>query len=149
MVYHRRPVCEIFLNVLGEPRRSWMIGRSPVLSSYAPLALFAFLMLATGVGMLIISSLLGPRRAGIGKLDPYECGVPLLQGARERFSVRFYLVAILFILFDLETVFLVPWAVVYRKMGMAALLEMIFFLGVLGVALLYVWKRGGLEWSQD
>ena len=82
------------------------------------------------------------------KQEPYECGVPpLMDGARGRFSVRFYLVAILFILFDIETVFLIPWAVTYKDLGVAAFVEVLVFIGVLIVGYLYVWKRRALEWD--
>jgi NADH-quinone oxidoreductase subunit A len=82
-----------------------------------------------------------------GKLDTYECGVPLVGDSRERFSVQFYMVAIMFILFDIETVFLIPWAVLHRELGPAGLVEVGIFLVVLGFGLIYLWKRGGLAWD--
>ena len=114
--------------------------------------MFAVVILAgaamlVGVGAMVVSELIGPKRRDPEKGTPYECGVPPLGSAREPFTVKFYLVAILFILFDLETVFLIPWAVVYRSMGVAGLMEMGFFLTVLGLALVYVWRRRGLEWD--
>ncbi len=117
------------------------------MESYAPLALFAVLLIVMPTSMIVLSRLLGPRRETEVKGDPYECGVPTWMGARNRFSVHFYLVAILFILFDLETVFLIPWAIVYKSIGAVALVEMGFFLAVLGLALVYVWRRRGLEWE--
>jgi len=81
------------------------------------------------------------------KLEPYECGVPQLAETRERFSVRFYIVAIMFILFDIETVFLIPWAVLYKQLGVFGLVEIGIFFVVLGFGLAYLWKRGGLEWD--
>ena len=103
--------------------------------------------LAVGLAILGISYFFGPRRNRKEKLDTYECGVPLLDDSRDRITIRFYLVAILFILFDIETVFLVPWAVVYRSLGVAGLVEMLAFLGVLGLGLFYIWRRGALEWD--
>lgn len=102
-----------------------------------------------GVGLLIIliSHVMGPRKRKPGKLDPYECGVPMLSNTRERFSVHFYLVAILFILFDIETVFMVPYAVLYKKLGGAGLVEVGIFVAVLVYGLGYLWKRGALEWD--
>ncbi|MCW8131867.1 MAG: NADH-quinone oxidoreductase subunit A [Planctomycetota bacterium] len=90
---------------------------------------------------------LGTAKPKKGKYDPYECGVPLLGSARERFEVRFYLVAILFVLFDIETVFLLPYAVSYQRLGMAGLGEILVFVAVLGLGLLYLVKRGALEWE--
>ncbi len=113
----------------------------------APLAFWIFLIVATGAGMIGISALLGPRLRRKQKLDTYECGVPLMAGSRDRFPVKFYLVAILFILFDIETVFLIPWSVVYKGLGMAGFVEMLVFIGVLGFGLWYIWKRGALEWE--
>jgi NADH-quinone oxidoreductase subunit A len=110
-------------------------------------ALYTIFILGMGALLLGISAVLGPRKAGAVKLDPYECGVPLLSDSRERFSVHFYLVAILFILFDIETVFMVPYAVLYKSLGPAGLIEVGIFVGVLGFGLFYLWKRGALEWD--
>jgi NADH-quinone oxidoreductase subunit A len=78
---------------------------------------------------------------------PYECGVPLLGTSRERFSVRFYLVAILFVLFDIETIFLMPWAVIYRNLGVYGVFEMLIFMAILLLGFVYAWKRGGFDWD--
>ncbi len=125
------------------------------LEGYAPFVLFVTFLTLLGAGMLGASAFLGPKGTGKTKYEPWECGVERLQtSARERFAVPFYLVAILFILFDLETVFLFPWAVVMKgvaaESSAAALqlfVEVLVFVGVLGVGLLYVWKRRGLEWD--
>ena len=117
------------------------------MQAYAPLVLYTSLVIILPVSVVVLSSMLGHKRDTDVKGSPYECGVPIQMGARERFSVHFYLVAILFILFDLETVFLIPWALVYRSMGTAALIEMGVFLTILGLALVYVWRRRGLEWD--
>jgi NADH-quinone oxidoreductase subunit A len=123
-----------------------------VLEPYVPAGIFLLVVVGTAAAMLGASSLLGPRpRPGAIKESTYECGVPLLAGSRQRFSVKFYLVAILFVLFDVETVFLIPWAVGFREllgsMGVWVVVEMFVFIGVLAVGLLYAWRRGGLEWD--
>ncbi len=123
-----------------------------MLESYAPLLVYGGLLVLIGAAVLgltyAVPRVLGIRKVTPVKVEPYECGVPpLSEGARGRFSVRFYLVAILFILFDVETVFLIPWAVSYRMLGLAAFVEVLVFIGVLVVAYLYVWKRGALEWE--
>ncbi|MFN3485961.1 MAG: NADH-quinone oxidoreductase subunit A [Planctomycetota bacterium] len=110
-------------------------------------AVYAALVIGLGVVLANLSRLLGPRRERPEKLDPYECGVPILSKTRQRFSVHFYLVAILFILFDIETVFMIPYAVLYKKLGPAGLVEMGLFVGVLAYGLAYLWKRGALEWE--
>ena len=114
---------------------------------YAPLlVLFAVtgLLVAT---MVALSTFLGPRRAVAGKYDVFECGSQPIGSPRRRFSIRFYLVALLFLLFDVEAVFLFPWAVLYRDLGLFGLIEMAVFLGILGVGLVYVFRRGALEWE--
>ena len=110
-------------------------------------AVYTAAIVGIGLFVILISHLLGPRKNKPGKLDPYECGVPLLSSSRERFSVHFYMVAILFILFDIETVFMVPYAVLYKKLGVAGLAEMGIFVAVLVYGLGYLWKRGALEWD--
>jgi NADH-quinone oxidoreductase subunit A len=110
-------------------------------------ALYAVTCVLLGVGFLGTSSLLGPSRYKDTKHDTYECGMPQLSDTRERFSVKFYVVAIMFILFDIETVFLIPWAVLFRELGPAGLAEIGVFFAVLGFGLAYLWKRGGLEWD--
>ena len=110
-------------------------------------AIYAAAIIAIGGFVILISHLLGPRKKKAGKLDPYECGVQILSNTRERFSVHFYLVAILFILFDIETVFMVPYAVLYKTLGVAGLVEVGIFVMVLVYGLAYLWKRGALEWD--
>ena len=102
----------------------------------------AMLGLSHGLGLL-----LGTRRKTSVKQSPYESGMPVLGDARERFSVKFYLVAMLFILFDIESVFLYPFAVAFDSLGLFALVEMVLFIVTVFVAYAYVWKRGGLEWD--
>ncbi len=109
----------------------------------------AYCAVVVGLGVLIISlsAVLGPRRRKPGKLDTYECGKPLLGSSRERFSVHFYLVAIFFILFDIETVFMIPYAVLHRELGPAGLAEAAVFVAVLACGLVYLWKRRAIEWD--
>ncbi|MBI2884279.1 MAG: NADH-quinone oxidoreductase subunit A [Candidatus Methylomirabilis oxyfera] len=117
-----------------------------MLLSYLPI--FILILLAAGFALttLLLSHVLGPRRPTQSKLTPYECGIDPVGSARERFSVKFYLVAMLFIIFDIEIVFLYPWAVILNSLKLFGLMEMILFLGILLIGLLYVWKKGGLEW---
>ena len=111
------------------------------------ITIFSILTVIVGAALLLLSELLGPRRRDPEKETIYECGVPLLDSAREPFTVKFYLVAILFILFDIETVFLLPYAVVYKKLGIVGLAEMGVFILILAGGLVYLWKRGALEWD--
>jgi NADH-quinone oxidoreductase subunit A len=97
--------------------------------------------------MVAASHFLGPIRPTAAKRAPYESGVTPLGDTRERFSVRFYMVAILFIVFDLETVFLIPWGVSFRSLGVFGFVEMLIFIGVLVVGFVYVWKKGALQWD--
>ncbi len=110
-------------------------------------AIYTGAIVGLGAVILGLSHVLGPRKYKAGKLDPYECGVPPLSSSRERFSVHFYLVAILFILFDIETVFMVPYTVLYKHLGVPGLVEVGAFVAVLGYGLFYLWKRGALEWD--
>ena len=117
------------------------------MDQWSQVAIYTAVVVGFGVSLLGLSHFLGPRRFKPGKLDPYECGVPALSGSRERFSVHFYLVAILFILFDIETVFMIPYAVLYKSLGVDGLVEMGIFVAVLVFGLAYLWKRGALEWD--
>ena len=111
------------------------------------LTVYAAVAITVGLALLLLSEVLGPRRIDSQKESIYECGVPLLDSAREPFTIKFYLVAILFILFDIETVFLLPYAVVYKDLGLVGLAEMGAFIFVLSGGLIYLWKRGALEWD--
>ena len=97
--------------------------------------------------MIFLGQLLGPKRLSTTKGEPFECGNPPSGSAWGRFAVKFYLTAILFIVFDIEVVFLYPWAVLFRRLGWFGFGEMLVFVAVLGVALLYVWRKGALEWD--
>ena len=121
---------------------------------YIPFLMLVGLAIVAGATMIVASHLLSPRRPTDVKDRPYESGMPPLGTAHERFSVKFYLVAMLFIVFDIETVFLIPWAAIYFTGGSAAsvsmgflLVEMLVFLVILFVGYVYVWKRGALQWD--
>ncbi len=119
-----------------------------VLSEYLPIVVLAALSLLFAVASLVASALLRPHRPTPAKLSPYECGiVPERVPKGERFSVKFYVVAMLFIIFDIETIFLFPWAVGFRQLGLFGLVEMAIFIGLVFVAYLYVWRKGGLDWG--
>ena len=118
-----------------------------MLAEYFPILLFMLVGLAVGVAPLVLGKLLGPNRPDPEKLSPYECGFEAFEDARMKFDVRYYLVAILFILFDLEIAFLFPWAVVINEIGMAGYLAMVLFLGILVVGFVYEWMKGALEWE--
>ena len=119
---------------------------------YYPILLVFLLTGAIGALLVFLSVFIGPRKKTKKKHTPFECGSDPIGDARHRFSVKFYVVAIIFILFDIETVFLYPWAVLYKEFSAAGLalmmfVEMLLFVGVLVVGLVYVWKRGALEWD--
>ncbi len=117
-------------------------------TGYIPIVILAGLAAAFAVLSLAASALLRPRQPRPAKADPYECGIePIRLAKSERFPVKFYLVAMLFIIFDIETIFLFPWAVAFRSLGLFGLVEMIVFIGLVFVAYLYVWQKGGLEWE--
>jgi NADH-quinone oxidoreductase subunit A len=120
-----------------------------LLSDYLPIVILAGLGLLFAGVSLGASSLLRPDRPTPAKLAPYECGIePERLPKGERFSVKFYVVAMLFIIFDIETIFLFPWAVGFRRLGLFGLVEMAVFIGLVFVAYLYVWRRGGLDWNE-
>ena len=112
------------------------------------LPIFVFLVVAFGVaaGTLVVAKLVRPRNPEKVKSMAYECGIEPVEGARQRHTVRFYIVAILFVVFDVETIFLFPWAVQFKQLGAFGFLEMLVFLGILVLGYLWVWKKGALEW---
>lgn len=118
-----------------------------MLDHYLPVLIFMVIGLIIGCIAPTLGYLLGPKRPDPEKLSTYECGFDAFSDSRSPFDVRFYLVAILFILFDLETAFLVPWAVVFRKLGWFGLASMGVFLGLLTVGFIFEWKKGALEWE--
>jgi NADH-quinone oxidoreductase subunit A len=127
------------------------MAQNALLNSYIPVLVMVVGAIAIALILVGLSALLGPRRPSPAKDAPYECGVTPIGSARERFPIKFYLTAMLFILFDIETVFLYPWAVTYKTSGglmLFNLLEMAIFVVVLFVGYIYVWRRGGLEWEE-
>ena len=122
-----------------------------MLENYFPILMFIFVGLAVGVVPVlaggVLSRLVGVHRPDSEKLSPYECGFEAFEDARMKFDVRYYLVAILFILFDLEIAFLFPWAVVLQEIGFFGFMAMMMFLGILVVGFIYEWKKGALEWE--
>jgi NADH-quinone oxidoreductase subunit A len=115
--------------------------------AYVPVLILMGVSVANAVGMIVLSHLVSPLRPTPVKLEPYESGMTPLGDTRERFSGKFYLVALLFIIFDIETIFLIPWGVMFRELGVFGFVEMLIFIGVLLVGFVYVWKKGALEWD--
>ncbi len=118
-----------------------------MLAEYFPVLLFILVGIAVGIGPMVLGKLLAPNRPDPEKLSPYECGFEAFEDARMKFDVRYYLVAILFILFDLEIAFLFPWATVINDIGFAGFLSMMIFLAILVVGFVYEWMKGALEWE--
>ncbi len=118
-----------------------------MLENYLPILLFILVGLAFGIVPIMAGKLLAPNRPDSQKLSPYECGFEAFEDARMKFDVRYYLVAILFILFDLEIAFLFPWAVVLEEIGLFGFVSMVIFLGILVVGFIYEWMKGALEWE--
>jgi len=119
-----------------------------MLEKWVPVLIFFILVVGFGVVSLIGSYILGVKKPDPRKLSPYECGVQPIGTARERFSVKFYLVAMLFLLFDIEAIFLFPWAVVYRQLKLFGFFEMLLFIAAILAGYIYVWKKGALEWER-
>jgi len=118
-----------------------------VLGEYLPILLFLFVSTGLGIVLLVLGWALGPKRPSSEKLSPYECGFEAFEDARMQFDVRYYLIAIQFIIFDLEIAFVFPWAVNFRQLGIVGLTEMGIFIGLLVLGFIYVWKKGALEWE--
>ena len=129
------------------PCRSAVRSEEEVLSQYLPVLLFLIVSTGIGIALIVLGNLLGPKRPGAEKLSPYECGFEAFEDMRMRFDVRYYLIAILFIVFDLEIAFMFPWAVVFKGLGAQAIIAMTIFLGILVVGFIYEWKKGALEWE--
>jgi NADH-quinone oxidoreductase subunit A len=117
------------------------------LAGYIPIFLFMALAFAFPVVTLLVAGLIRPRRSGGAKLLPYECGVDPDSDARQRYAIRYYVVAILFVIFDVETIFLFPWAIIYRQLALFGLVEMLIFLGILIVGYIWIIKKGALDWA--
>ncbi|MGD0127712.1 MAG: NADH-quinone oxidoreductase subunit A [Terriglobia bacterium] len=117
-------------------------------SPYLPLLMYFVIVVAVAAAILGLSAWVGVKRPSQAKLSPYECGSPPVGNARERFSVSFYLVAMLFILFDVEAVFLYPWAVIYKSLKWFGFFEMLLYIAVLLAGYVYIWKKGALDWKR-
>jgi NADH-quinone oxidoreductase subunit A len=114
---------------------------------YIPVLIYALLAAAFPAVTLVVAKYIRPDMKATGaKLEPYECGVPPEGSSRGRYSVRFYIVAMLFVIFDVETIFLFPWAVKFKALGLFGLVEMLIFLGILIAGYIWIWKKGALEW---
>ncbi len=119
---------------------------TPVLPVYAPVLILGVVAVGFALFTLALSQLLGRPRPTAAKSAAYECGVPPIGTARERFSVKFYLVCMIFILLDVDAAFLYPWALIFRELGLFGFLEMAVFMALLGGGFVYVWKVGALDW---
>ncbi len=118
-----------------------------MLENYLPILVFLILGVLFGIGPILMGYMLGPSRPDSAKLSPYECGFEAFEDSRMKFDVRFYLVAILFIIFDLEIAFMFPWAIVLGDLGEFGFWAMFVFLAILVVGFAYEWKKGAMEWE--
>jgi NADH-quinone oxidoreductase subunit A len=133
--------------VSGYARTEEKAAMQELLSAYLPLVIFVGVALALGLAVLIAPFIVAYKQPDSEKLSAYECGFNAFDDARMKFDVRFYLVAILFIIFDLEVAFLFPWAVAFGELGWFGFWSMMIFLGVLTIGFIYEWKKGALEWD--
>lgn len=117
------------------------------MNQYIPVLLILIAAAGTAVAMIGLSELIGPKVRFREKLEPFECGENQIVSPKQRFSIRFYLVALMFIIFDIEAVFLFPWAEIFVPLGMFGFIEMLVFLVILAAGLVYIWKKGALEWE--
>ena len=118
-----------------------------MLNAYIPIFLFLLIAIGFACFTLIVSQLVQSKKYNKVKLEPYECGIEPQTDARDRYSVRYYLIAMLFVIFDVETVFLFPWAIIYRQLRLFGLAEMMVFLGILIVGYVWIIKKGALDWA--
>lgn len=118
-----------------------------MVATYVPIALFLMVAIGFAIVTLLVARLVNPNRRHSVKLEPYECGIEPVTDARDRYSIRYYLIAMLFVIFDVETVFLFPWAVMMDQLLLFGFIEMLVFLFILVVGYAYAWKKGALEWA--
>jgi NADH-quinone oxidoreductase subunit A len=123
------------------------MGNEAVPVNYLPILVFIGIAIAFGAVTLLLGWVVRPSRPYRAKLAPYESGSPLFQDARVQFPMRYYIIAMLFVIFDIEIVFLFPWAVAFKKLGLVGLIEMVVFIAILVVGFWYAWKKGALEWD--
>lgn len=117
------------------------------MGTYLPFFIFAFILLVLGIGLIVVNNFLGPRRYNPEKYIPYECGLDPTGDARIPFRIRFYLIAVLFLVFDVEIIFLYPWAVVFENLGWFGFVEIFVFVALLLAAYIYAWSEGALQWE--
>lgn len=118
-----------------------------MVESYVPILIYVLVAIGFGIVTLLLARLVAPERFSRVKFEPYECGIEPTTDARDRYSVRYYLVAMLFVIFDVEIVFLYPWAVILDELAWFGLIEVVVFLTILVVGYLYAWREGALEWA--
>lgn len=123
------------------------MGNTAVPANYIPILVFIGIAIAFGAVSLLAGWLVRPSHPYRAKLAPYESGSPLFQDARVQFPMRYYIIAMLFVIFDIEIVFMFPWAVAFNNLGLVGLVEMVVFIGILVVGFWYAWKKGALEWD--
>jgi NADH-quinone oxidoreductase subunit A len=123
-----------------------LLETSPVYS-YLPIVLFLVVAAAFPGVALLVFRVIRPRVYEAQKMSPYECGIDPIKDARDRFSVRFYIIAMLFLIFDVETVFLLPWAITFDQLAVFGLVEMLIFVGILVIGYFYAWRKGALNWA--
>ena len=117
-----------------------------MLSAYIPIAIFVAVATGFAIFTIVASNFIHPEKYNKVKLEPYECGIEPVTGARDRYSIRYYLIAMLFVIFDVETVFMFPWAVIFNKLLLFGLIEMFVFIFILVVGYYYAWQKGALDW---
>jgi NADH-quinone oxidoreductase subunit A len=122
-------------------------GSTTMLNGYIPIFIFLIVAIGFAILTLFISQLVSSKKYNKVKLEPYECGIEPITDARDRYSIRYYLIAMLFVIFDVETVFMFPWAVIMDELALFGLIEMIVFLAILVAGYAYAWKKGALEWA--
>lgn len=118
-----------------------------MLINYLPILILLVTSTVMAVVVIVLGTIIGPRHPTPRKLQPYESGMTPIGPAQRRFPIKFYLIAVLFILFDVEIIFLYPWAVVFRQLGWFGFIEMLVFVGILLVGYIYAWRQGALEWE--
>jgi len=118
-----------------------------IVINYLPILILFIVAVGFAVTNVSLSAILGKQKPSVEKLSPYECGIEPIGSARERFSVKFYLIAMLFVIFDVEVIFIYPWAVAFKSLKVFGFVEMVIFIGILFICYFYIWKRGGLEWD--
>jgi NADH-quinone oxidoreductase subunit A len=123
------------------------MGNTAIPENYIPILLFIGVAIVFAAGSLLVGSLIRPSRPYRAKLAPYESGSPLFSDARIQFPMRYYIIAMLFVIFDIEIIFMIPWAVRFQSLGLLGLIEMLVFLSILLAGFWYAWKKGALEWD--